>query len=135
MGTEQHLHTVKLLHLLMVDGDESRLMQALHLHTIMHNITQAVKCTALFQLFFSFLDGSGYAEAETTTIIYFYLHVLYIYSNLLHFGILRIIGNHEDTRMLGTRLLQIGSHGCHLHLHGLSRLNLALLQLSPASPW
>ena len=74
MGTKQHLHTVKLLHLLMVDGDESRLMQALHLHAIMHNITQAVECTALFQLFFSFLDGSGYAEAETTTMIYFYLH-------------------------------------------------------------
>ena len=34
----------------------------------------AVECTALFQLFFSFLDSSGYAEAETTTMIYFYLH-------------------------------------------------------------
>ena len=38
MGTKKNLHIVKFLHLLMVDGDETCVMQALHLHTIMHNI-------------------------------------------------------------------------------------------------
>ena len=74
MSTEQDLYALQFLHLLMVYRDESRFMQALHFHTVMHNIAQAVKFTALSQLLFSFLDGSGYAKAEPTAVIYFYLH-------------------------------------------------------------
>lgn len=74
MGTKQYLHAMQLLHLLVVDGDESCFMQSFHLHTVMHDISQAVEFTAFLQLFFSFLDGSGHAEAETTAVIYFYLH-------------------------------------------------------------
>ena len=74
MSTEQDLHALQFLHLLMVYRDESRFMQALHFHTVMHNIAQAVKFTALSQLLFCFLDGSGYAKAEPTAVIYFYLH-------------------------------------------------------------
>ena len=46
-----------------------------------------------------------------------------------HLGIVRIVRNHQDTWILGTRLLQVGLHHSYLHLHGFSRLNLALLQL------
>ena len=50
-----------------------------------------------------------------------------LYYNL---GIVRIIRNHQDTWiLLGTRLLQVGLHHGHLHLHGFSRFNLALLQI------
>ena len=41
----------------------------------------------------------------------------------------RIIRNHEDTRVSDTRFLQVGSHSRHLHLNGLSWLNLTLLQI------
>ena len=75
VGTKQNLHTVEFLHLIMVDGGQTSLMQALHLHTVMYDVTQTVKLTALLQLFLSFLDGSGHAKAETTAVIYFYLHV------------------------------------------------------------
>ena len=74
MGTKQYLHAMQLLHLLVVDGDESCFMQSFHLHTVMHDISQAVEFTAFLQLFFSFLDGSGHTKAETTAVIYFYLH-------------------------------------------------------------
>ena len=78
MRTEQNLYAMKFLHLLMVNSDKPCLMQALHLHTVMHDVAQAVKFTALSQLFFSFLDCSGYAKAKSTAIIYFYLHLTLI---------------------------------------------------------
>lgn len=40
----------------------------------------------------------------------------------------RVIRNYEDTRVSDTRFLQVGSHSRHLHLNGLSWLNLTLLQ-------
>ena len=57
------------------------------------------------------------------------IHCTLFYMNLhYHLCLVRIIRNHEDTRGLHTRFLQFGSHCRHLHLHGFSRLNLALLQ-------
>ena len=74
MGTEQDLDTMKLSHLLMIDGCKSSCMKALHLHAVMHNITQAIEFATLCQFLLRLLDGSGHTEAKTTAIVYLNLH-------------------------------------------------------------
>ena len=74
VGAKKHLHTMQLLHLVMVDGDEPCLMQPFHLHTIVNNVTQAIELATLRQFLLCLLDGSGHAEAEATAVVYFYLH-------------------------------------------------------------
>ena len=67
---------MQVAHTVVVDGDESHLAQPFTLHTIVHNIAQAIECLALCQLFFGFFDGCGHSEAETAAVVYFYLHIL-----------------------------------------------------------
>ena len=74
MGPQQHLDIVELAHLVVVDGDESHLTEALTLHTIMHNITEAVEFRPFGELFLGLLDGGGHSEAEATAFVYFYLN-------------------------------------------------------------
>ena len=38
MGAEQHFHVVKLLHLLMIDGNQAMLMEPVYLHTVVHDV-------------------------------------------------------------------------------------------------
>ena len=74
MSAQQHLHIVKLAHLLVVDGDESHLAQTIALHAVMHDIAKAIEGAPLCQLFLGFLDGGGYSEAEATAFIDFNLY-------------------------------------------------------------
>ena len=69
MSTQQYFHVVQLAHLVVIDGDESHVAQALTLHTIMHYITQAIELIALGQLFLGFLDSGSHTEAETTAVV------------------------------------------------------------------
>ena len=57
---------MQLAHLVVVNGDEPHLTQALALHTIVNNIAEAIELIALGQLFLCFLDGGGHSETETT---------------------------------------------------------------------
>ena len=74
MSPEQHFHVMQLFEVFVVDGDKSLAVQTLHLHPVVHNVAQAIKCLACGQFFFSFLDGSGHAKAETTATVYLYLY-------------------------------------------------------------
>ena len=69
MSTKKYLYVMQLAHLVVVDGDEPHLTQALALHTIMNNIAEAIELIALGQLFLCFLDGGGHSEAETTAVV------------------------------------------------------------------
>jgi len=69
MRTQQHLHVVQLAQLVMIDGDEPHLAQALTLHTIVYYITQTIQFIAFGQFFLSLLYSSGYSEAEATAVI------------------------------------------------------------------
>ena len=73
IGTEQHLCVVQLTQLLVVDGDKSLLVQTLHLHAVVHDVTQAIEFAAFCQLFLGLADGSGDAKAEAAAVVYFYL--------------------------------------------------------------
>ena len=74
VGAQQHFHIVQLFHLLVVDGDEAQLRQALALHAVVHNVAQAVELVALGQFLFGLADGSGHAETETTAAVNLYRH-------------------------------------------------------------
>ena len=73
MSTKENLYVMQLAHLVVIDGNESHLTQALALHTIMNNIAEAIELIALGQLFLCFLDGGGHSEAETTAVVDFNL--------------------------------------------------------------
>ena len=73
MSTKKYLYVMQLAHLVVVDGDEPHLTQALALHTIMNNIAEAIELIALGQLFLCFLDGGGHSETETTAVVDFNL--------------------------------------------------------------
>ena len=74
MGTKQHLDVMQLAHIVVINGNESHIAQAVTLHAIMHNITKTIERIALCQLFFSLFDGGGYTKAETTAAVYLYLY-------------------------------------------------------------
>ena len=65
MGTEEHTYVAQLAKLLMVDGYESQLAQALTLHPVVHDIAQAVERSTLLQLLLGLAYGGGHPEAET----------------------------------------------------------------------
>ena len=73
MGAKQYLHTMKLLQLLMVNGDESLVLKAFHLHSIVDNIAQAIKGFSLGEFLFSLPYCGSDSETESTSIIYFYV--------------------------------------------------------------
>jgi hypothetical protein len=75
VGTQQHGDVMQPGQLLMIDGDESVLVQSLHFHAVVHDVAETVEPLPGSELFFSFFDGSGYAEAETAATIYFYLAI------------------------------------------------------------
>ena len=77
MGAQQHLDIMKAGKIVVIDSDEPHLLQALTLHTVMYDITQAVESVAPCQFFFSFLDSSGHSETETTAVIDFNFHEHY----------------------------------------------------------
>ena len=74
MGTQQHLDMVKLAHVVVVDGDESHLTQALALHAVVHDIAETIEGLALCELFLGFLNGGGHSETEATAFINFNNH-------------------------------------------------------------
>ena len=76
MRTQQHLDIVQSPHLLMIDSYQSVGMQALHLHTIMHKIAKTIQRIATREFLLCLLYGSGNAKAETTTLVYFYFHII-----------------------------------------------------------
>ena len=75
MGTEQDLHVVELLELVVVDGDESEFLQALALHAVVHDVAKAIKGGAICQLFFGLADGGGDPKTESAATVDFYLHI------------------------------------------------------------
>ena len=74
VGTQQHLHIVEVAHVIMVDGDESHFPETITLHTVVHDIAEAVECLTLCQFFLGFLDGGGHTKAETTAVVNFDLN-------------------------------------------------------------
>ena len=65
MGTQEHLHVVQLLELLVGDGDQALVAQPLDLAGIVHNVAQAVEVAPLGQLLLGLVDGTGHAEAKS----------------------------------------------------------------------
>ena len=62
---EQHLDIVQLLQLLMVDGYQSARMKAFHLLSVVHYITQTIKCIAFRQLLLSLLYSGSDTKTKT----------------------------------------------------------------------
>lgn len=73
VGAQQHLDTVQPPQVVVVDGHQPHLLQAVALHAVMHNVAQAVERVALGQLFLGLLDGRGHAEAEAAAVVNLYL--------------------------------------------------------------
>ena len=74
MGTQQHLDIVQLAHLLVVDGDETHVAQALALHAVMDDVAKAIEGAATGELLLGLLYGGGHAEAETAAVVNLDLH-------------------------------------------------------------
>ena len=73
VGSEQYFHTMQLCHLLMVDGFQAHSEQSFTLHTVVHDISQAIEGIAFCQFLLSLVDGSGHSKAKATAAVYFYL--------------------------------------------------------------
>ena len=74
VSSQEHLDVVELAHLVVVDGDESELCQAVALHAVVHNVAQAVELVALGQFFLCLADGCRHTEAKSAAAVYLYLH-------------------------------------------------------------
>ena len=64
MGAQQDVGVAEPRELVVVDGDEAQLPQALHLAAVVHDVAQAVEGTPLLQLFLGLADGARDAKAE-----------------------------------------------------------------------
>ena len=69
MCPQQHLCSVQLLQVVVVDGDESLLVQALHLHAVVHDVTQTIERRTQPQFLLCLLDGGGHTETESTAVV------------------------------------------------------------------
>ena len=54
----------------MVDGDESLVVQALHLHAVMYDVAKAIEARALGKLLLRLTYSGSDSEAEATTLVY-----------------------------------------------------------------
>ena len=70
MGTQQHLHVMQLLELLVGDGLQATAGQAVHLGGIVHDVAQAVQMPGLLKFFLGFADGCRHPKAEARPLIY-----------------------------------------------------------------
>ena len=73
VGSEQYFHTMQLCHLLMVDGFQAHSEQSFTLHTVVHDISQAIEGITFCQFLLSLVDSSGHSKAKATAAVYFYL--------------------------------------------------------------
>ena len=65
---------MKLLEFLMVDGNQSHFLQALHFAAVVYNISQAIECHPFCEFLLGFVDGCDHSETKTGTFIYFYFY-------------------------------------------------------------
>ena len=75
VSTQQHLHVVQAAQIVVIDSDESLLVQSLHLHTVVHDVAEAVELVALGKFLLSLLYGGSDSEAEATALVYFYCQI------------------------------------------------------------
>ena len=76
---------MQMSHLLVVDGDESHLPQALTLHAVVHDVAQTIELGALGQFLLGLPDSCRHAKAETTAFVnldiqHLSLNFLFIYQ-------------------------------------------------------
>ena len=74
MSPQQHLGIVNILHLLMIDGHQSHLLQPVALLTIVNNITQTIELFLFGQFLFRLANSARHTEAEARTLINFNFH-------------------------------------------------------------
>ena len=65
MSSQEHFHIMQLLEFIMIDCDESQLLQALALSSIVDNVAQTIERSALLQFLFCLFDSCGHTEAES----------------------------------------------------------------------
>ena len=75
MGTQQDFHIVKFTQVVVVDGDESQILQPLALHAVVNDVSQTIESLITGAKFFlGFLDGGGHTKTETTAFVDFNLN-------------------------------------------------------------
>jgi len=74
MGTEQDLGIVDVAHLVVIDGDEPHLLQAVALLAIVHDVAQAIEPFLLRKFLLSLADGTRHTETKARTLVDFYFH-------------------------------------------------------------
>ena len=77
VGTQKHFGIAERAKRLVVNGFQPHSPQAFTLTAVVNDVAEAIKALAMCQLFLGLTDGRGHAEAETTAVIYFYLHGLF----------------------------------------------------------
>ena len=65
MGTQQYFYVVQMPQLVVVDCDQSLLLQAFHLVAVVYDVAQTVEPPAFVELLFGFADSGDHAEAES----------------------------------------------------------------------
>lgn len=75
VGAKEYLGVVQLAEPVVVNRLQSHFLQALHLFTVVDNVTEAIEAVPFCQFFFCFTDGCCHAEAESRAIVYFYVDV------------------------------------------------------------
>ncbi len=79
VGAQQYFHVVELRHLVVVNSNESHLLQAFTLHSVVHDVAQAIKGIAAGKFFFRLADSRSYTEAKATATVDFYFGLHYFY--------------------------------------------------------
>ena len=65
VGTQQHLHVVQLLELVVGDGLQADVGQAVHLGGVVHDVAQAVQVPTLVEHLLGLADRCRHSEAES----------------------------------------------------------------------
>lgn len=67
--TKQYTHIMQSTQVVVVNSDQSHLLQPIHFLTIVHYVSKAKKLT-FSQLFFGSVDGARHSETKTTMLVY-----------------------------------------------------------------
>ena len=72
MGTQQYGGVAQVLQVGVVDGDQSKPAEAVHLRRVVYDVAQTAQLTGARKFGFRFLYGSDHTEAEAGIGIYLY---------------------------------------------------------------